>query len=95
METQKKYQLISDPGHAWLVVDVSELKSLGIADRISACSYIHGGKAYLEEDCDLAIFASAKGWQPDGTAPIEDVYEQNTPIRSYRHYRASDLILTA
>lgn len=52
----KKYNIYSDPGHAWLAVPIVELEALGIADKISHCSYIRGGMAYLEEDCDATLF---------------------------------------
>lgn len=58
------YRLIEDPGHAWLEVPTKELAQLGIADKISSFSFQSRDKkfSYLEEDCDLSIFAKAKGW---------------------------------
>jgi hypothetical protein len=55
-----KYVLYTDPGHAWLEVPLRELKTLGIAKDISSYSYVKDGLVYLEEDCDLAVFAEAK-----------------------------------
>jgi hypothetical protein len=49
----------SDPGHGWLEVPRGLLDTLGIAGDISAFSYIHGDRAYLEEDCDASRFAEA------------------------------------
>lgn len=56
------YKFHTDPGHGWLAVPVAELYDLGIAQKISRYSYISrdGRLAYLEEDCDLSIFARTK-----------------------------------
>ncbi len=64
---QRNLRFIEDPGHGWLEVDRADLIKLNIADKISHCSYQRGptGKAYLEEDCDAALFidaAKAAGW---------------------------------
>jgi len=55
------YRFIEDSGHGWLEVRHSELKALGIADKISPYSYSNGEWAYLEEDCDVGVFMAAKG----------------------------------
>ena len=55
-----KYTFYEDPGHGWLAVPMEQLVKLGIADKISSCSYQGGVSAYLEEDCDLATFLRAK-----------------------------------
>lgn len=54
------YHFVSDPGHGWLKVDVSEIDRLGIRDDISLFSYERNGVAYLEEDSDLRVFLDAK-----------------------------------
>ena len=53
------YRFHVDPGHGWLEVPAAELEALGIAGQISGYSYLHEGRAYLEEDCDLARFMEA------------------------------------
>lgn len=56
----------TDPGHGWLQVPMADVQRLGIADKISRCSYRDGGMAYLEEDCDAPRFlqaAEAAGWK--------------------------------
>lgn len=88
----KKYRFIEDPGHGWLEVPTTELAILGIRDQISAFSYltIDGAFTYLEEDCDLSVFAEAKGWNtsdPCSTWPTVRVYQENTFIRDLPHYR--------
>lgn len=55
----EKYIFHSDAGHSWLQVPKSELKELGIKDKISKCSYMEGDIAYLEEDCDATVFIKA------------------------------------
>jgi hypothetical protein len=68
------YTFHSDPGHGWLEVPMDEIRALGIADQISRYSYMTRDRstAYLEEDCDMARFAHARGWTPGGDAPIRD-----------------------
>lgn len=75
-QSSNVYEFHSDPGHGWLAVPIAELQALGIADKITRYSYRSpdGLVAYLEEDCDLSTFARAKGWAPDGNAPIRDVH---------------------
>ncbi len=81
IETQNSYRFFSDPGHAWLQVPSAEIKRLGI--KPSGYSYINGDYHYLEEDCDAPLFDEAK--QARGEAySIEEVYQEHTPIRSYR-----------
>ncbi len=45
----------SDPGHGWLEASMVEVRKLGIASKISTCSYQSkdGKTVYLEEDCDV------------------------------------------
>jgi antirestriction protein ArdC len=61
LEAGKRYTFTSDPGHGWLVVPVSDIATLGIAQDISPYSYLspRGGKAYLEEDGDAPRFIEA------------------------------------
>lgn len=51
--------MYQDDGHAWGRVRISELLDLGIADKISDCSYINAGYAYLEEDVDMSLYCKA------------------------------------
>ncbi len=62
----------TDPGHGWLRVPLQAVIDVGIAERISSCSYVakaHPGglnataqpTAYLEEDCDAPAFLAAAG----------------------------------
>jgi len=49
----------TDGGHGWLKVTKSRLENLGIADKITGCSFMRGNYAYLEEDCDLSTYVKA------------------------------------
>lgn len=65
------YQYISDPGHGWVGVRLSELRELGIVAKITPYSYIDRSTpdplVWLEEDCDLSTFVRAK-WPTDSSA---------------------------
>lgn len=53
------YTFITDPGHAWLEVPLSDLKKYDIIKDISTYSYMTQTDAYLEEDCDARKFIIA------------------------------------
>ena len=78
----RKYLFISDPSHAWLVVDRSELKSFGVENDRSSCAYVHRDKAYLEEDCDAGIFIDALKNAGHEVEFVEK-HEEHTQIRNY------------
>jgi len=83
------YRFITDPGHGWLEVPLSELVALGIAQDISKCSYLSAnGIAYLEEDCDAPRFNDAKGEPFD----IETVHQEETFVRKLPHYKCPDYV---
>tara|TARA_S200002703_G_scaffold149583_1_gene147322 strand:- start:217 stop:492 length:276 start_codon:yes stop_codon:yes gene_type:complete len=46
----------SDPGHAWLKVDITDLVDLGLERSITAHSYRRGSSVFLEEDQDATAF---------------------------------------
>ena len=76
----------NDPGHGWLGVKSKLLLELGIADRISHCSYLRGKTAYLEEDCDADVFINAakeEGWE---VKIVTNRSDSRSPIRSYPCY---------
>lgn len=84
------YRFISDPGHGWLEVPLTEIRALGIAHLISGYSYVHGDFAYLEEDCDAPRFLRARfgeGKTPPASY-FREVHQDPTPIRSYRRFDA-------
>lgn len=81
------FKFYTDPGHGWLAVKIKALKDLGIADKITSCSYTKGKTAYLEEDCDAATFVTAYiakyGKRPEVAVKHTD---KSSPIRSYFRY---------
>lgn len=82
-----EYTYYTDPGHGWLAVAMEELELLGIADKISSYSYMNKGIAYLEEDCDMALFMNAM--EAKGvTVTLKNVNEprNDSIIRSYRRF---------
>jgi hypothetical protein len=81
------YRFIEDPGHGWLEVTKSELKRLGIERKISTYSYQNGGYAYLEEDCDYAVFEMEKHNRKEAYRVVTD-YQEVTPVRNYPHFSA-------
>ncbi len=81
------YTFYEDPGHGWLAVPLKDLRALGIQNQISACSYLNGDTAYLEEDCDAPRFVEAYKNQIVGPGPVfTEKYQEHTPIRKYPHY---------
>ena len=63
---KRKLTYIQDPSHGWLSVSQKDILALGIADKISAYSYIDLNRIYLEEDSDMNIFLNAIQSMPDG-----------------------------
>jgi hypothetical protein len=49
----------SDSSHGWLAVKNELVRELGLAGKISECSYIKGKTSYLEEDRDASLFVKA------------------------------------
>ena len=94
---QSQYRFIEDPGHGWIEVSMLELKNLGISDKISGYSYMSRDRfwAYLEEDCDLSLWATAKGfpypvkreeWSKFWEQNIKKEYQENTFVRNLPGY---------
>lgn len=77
----------ADPGHGWLEVPVAELRELGIAGQISAYSYLSQDRqtAYLEEDCDAAVYVKALGGME--ALKLRDLHTDNQSfIRNLQRY---------
>ena len=82
-----KFNSYSDPGHGWTRVPRKLLDKLGIEDKITPYSRQRGDYAYLEEDCDLALFCStlrARGIEPEFRHYSTD---RTSKIRSYVSFR--------
>ena len=82
-----KYRFFSDPGHGWAKVTRQELKDLGVADKISSCSYALGEHVYLEEDCDLSLFVAAKTARGETPVFVDHSSNSMSRIRSYPRYQ--------
>jgi hypothetical protein len=80
----------SDPGHAWLKVPRVYLNTLGIAGRITVCSYQRKGCVYLDEDYDAEIFlraAKAANWKISIREHVAK--DRLSRIRNYAAYNAT------
>lgn len=77
------YRYIQDPSHGWIEVPLEELEKHHLSYKISRYSYMNPktGKAYLEEDCDAAIFIK-KLKDTDTPYDIKEVYQENTFVRN-------------
>ncbi len=81
----------ADPGHGWLQVPHSLIKTLGIGKKITGYSYRDTHYAYLEEDCDFSTFLNAleipaNGLMKDFWQICPQEERDPSPIRSKRHY---------
>jgi hypothetical protein len=76
----------SDPSHGWAEIPHNLIHELGIGQKISRYSYTDQHYAYLEEDCDLALFmqnAEGKGWE----IQFKDKHTNNDSfIRNFPRY---------
>jgi hypothetical protein len=88
-----RYTFFADPGHGWLSVPLSEIKELGIADKISDYSYINGKSAYLEEDLDAGTFLDARTKAGYSKPSFKESHtDDRSPIRNYRGYSARAVV---
>lgn len=88
---------VTDPGHGWLAVPLSEIDRLGIGPAISGYSYIgsdlHGysGYALLEEDCDAGLyFEAVANQEPTRFACADDHQHGDATARQFRIDRHAD-----
>jgi hypothetical protein len=87
----KTFTVFNDPGHGWLKVTLADVEAIGLEEGdFSPYSYRNGDALYLEEDCDLGIFAK-RYQERTGAAPIfKDRHCNNASrIRSYDSVRTS------
>jgi hypothetical protein len=73
----------TDGGHGWLKVTKTRLEKLGIADKISSCSFMRGSYAYLEEDCDFSVYIMALLKQENIGERTETTDEYGTFMRLF------------
>jgi hypothetical protein len=79
-------RFVSDPGHGWLEVPMATLRYLGIESKITIYSYRKEDMVYLEEDCDAPTFIDAYRNRYGARPAWKEIFEENTPIRSYPRY---------
>lgn len=92
MKKDKMYKFYSDAGHGWMAVKKSELVELGIAEKISRCSYVKGNTVYLEEDGDCLCFFNAFEAKFGIPPRYETTFHKgSSPIRNYFHYQNNTL----
>lgn len=66
----------SDPGHAWLEVNIADAAQVGLTPAdFSEYSYRSGHRLFLEEDLDAGVFI--KAWKAAGNAIT--IVEDNEP----------------
>ena len=81
-----RYTYITDPGHGWLSVPLSDLQKFGIVQDISVCSYMTSTRAYLEEDCDAPKFIKAAGITINNPNIRDTHNDDMAKCRSYMPY---------
>jgi hypothetical protein len=88
---QASYVYHQDSGHGWLEVPARELQIMGFQDQITPYSYLHQGKAYLEEDLDMGTFLNIRKLLP---RPVDIQYNYMNGmcrIRDYPHYEPKNI----
>jgi hypothetical protein len=88
----------ADSGHEWLQVPLFMARKAHEADiasggdGISTFSYVKGTNAYLEGDCDAALFLAYLGATDSDTATIHAngvaSYTNLAPVRDYPRWEA-------
>ena len=81
----------SDPGHAWLKVDITDLVDLGLERSITAYSYRRGNNIFLEHHLDATTFIRTfQRRHPNYQLKFDDQHtDQRSKIRSYSPYIGS------
>ena len=79
-----KLEWVIDPGHGWLSVPLSLASKV---QGISTFSYMNGGRAYLEHDCDAALFLEHYGIDTETITTVRR-YEDEAPCRNYARFAA-------
>ena len=88
----------ADSGHEWLQVPLFMARKAHEADiasggdGISTFSYVKGTNAYLEGDCDAALFLAYLGATDSDAATIHAngvaLYTNLAPVRNYPRWEA-------
>lgn len=75
---------VLDAGHGWLSVPLSLARKV---QGISTFSYAGGGRAYLEEDCDAALFFDHYEIDPSSVTKVKH-YSGDAPCRRFARFAA-------
>lgn len=76
-DTKPAFTYHQDPGHGWLEVPAADIAANGLTEAaFSRYSYVDRRRHvfYLEEDCDLPLFALAYGNRHFKRPPMVEVY---------------------
>lgn len=77
-----------DPAHSWLAVPRDLIARLGLAERVSSCSYADDFNVYLEEDDDMPLFEKAAVSSAIDYFVEELHSNELSVVRTMRRYRA-------
>ena len=83
------FTYLQDPSHGWIAVTKQQLKELGIADKISQCSYVSPSDdiVWLEEDCDASLFVQTYKEKYGYDPAIQEVVISNRAfLRNFSRY---------
>jgi hypothetical protein len=93
MDVRESYVYHQDSGHGWLEVPIREIKAMGLEERITPYSYLHEGKAYLEEDVDAGTFLDMRNLLPKPVAIQNNHMDGMCRIRDYPHFRPENIVI--
>jgi hypothetical protein len=79
-----RLEWVVDPGHGWLSVPLSLATKV---EGISTFSYMRAGRAYLEQDCDAALFLNHYGIDPETITTVQR-FEDEAPCRNFARFAA-------
>jgi hypothetical protein len=80
--TTRKLTYHTDSGHGWLEVPRADVIALGLAEKISAYSYMGGLSLYLEEDLDAGLYLDAAKAAGYTLNIVEKYTDGDSPIRT-------------
>ena len=89
---QKTFICYNDPGHGWAKVPLAVVTAIGITEgHFSSYSYRNGENLFLEEDCDIGIFARAYEAATGEKPKFTDRYcDGRSRIRNYLSCRSGE-----
>ena len=84
----KVFKFYESSSHGWYAVKRKYIEELGVLNKISECSFQHGGTVYLEEDGDALAFFEAYE-KKFGSPPKIDTKDFNSEPSCTRYERFS------